>query len=124
MASTNHIVSLKAELIAAEAEIAALREGYQAMVDYLHSSKFATDHSVNKWDVINGLRQSADNAFDVRQGAWMNEMGPNPTPSRKGWMCPDCGELLQEQPIWNDTDARAAERMRQHWIATHKQVAG
>ena len=118
----NNIARLQAEIAAQNAEINALREGYQSMIDYMHSSKFSENPYVHVTDVVRGLRQSASNATDASNAAWINEVGPKPEPSNNGYRCPECHELLVVD--WFSTEHFVSERMRNHWIATHKENAG
>jgi hypothetical protein len=115
----NHITRMQAEMASKDAEIAALREGYEAMISYMRSSKFHKTPYVNVADVILGLRQSASNAYDAANAAYLNEVGPQVEPSKDGWRCPVCHASLDNR-VWNDTEAKAAERMRLHWIENHK----
>ena len=111
----NNIARLQAELAARTAEVAALREGYDAMISYMHSSKFHSDPYVNVTDVVTGLRQASWNAFQAADAAYINEVGPRPEASTTGWRCPECRDSLGYA-----SDAKADERMRLHWVATHK----
>jgi hypothetical protein len=132
----NHITELETRIVTKDAEIAALYEGYEAMISYLRSSKFHNgdplDGYVNVQDVINGLRQSQANAFEARIAAYTNEVGPQIAGGShrgcthgtgrvapvNGWHCPQCGQALPGE--WNDTDSKASARMRAHWRTEHR----
>jgi len=116
----NNIVALKAEIAAQAAEIQSLRDSLNGLRAYMQSSKFANEPYVNVTDIIMWAQQAASHASDEHSAAWINATGPSPVASRNGWVCPECGQPLQDSPIWNDTDARAAERMRLHWIELHQ----
>ena len=121
--ASNHIHRLQDELVSKDAEIDGLREGLSDLIAYLTSDKFASDTSVNVTDVLLRLREAENLALTRRDEAAFNEAGPGPEASVNGWRCPKCREALQDSPIWNDTDARAAGRMRDHWRATHRVTA-
>jgi len=116
---SNHIENLSDELVAANAESLSLQDGMMSLVSYLMSDKFATDQNVNVADVILRISETLSAARDERDAALLNERGPKPVASFKGWACPICRETLQDSPIW-DADAKAERRMRDHWTANHK----
>ena len=120
-------IPLAAQIIAKDAELQELRDGMESLISYLRSSKFHCGDSLDGYvqinDVITSLRQTRSNSFDAGDAALANELGPKPEASPRGWRCPECQEPLQEQTIWRDTDEKAQQRMRQHWVATHKVVA-
>jgi len=120
---------LAAQLVAKDAELQELRDGMESLISYLRSPKFRCGDSLDGYvqinDVINSLRQTRSNSFDAGDAALANELGPKPEASPHGWRCPECQEPLQSFPngIYRDTDEKAQQRMRQHWVATHKVVA-
>jgi hypothetical protein len=117
---SNHIENLSDELVAANAEMASLQDGIYDLLGYLASDKFSVDNKVTNADVMRRLSETLVRSRDDRDAALLNERGPKPVASFKGWACPICGSVLQDSPIWNDTDAKAERRMRDHWTANHK----
>ena len=130
----NHITRLNAELAAANAKVAEYETELRILRNYMQSGKFqhsefrpwdATDTMVQANDIVHIIDQINRNAQEAENAAWHNAVGPKPEPSRNGWICPECRQSLQDEYIWNDTDAKAAERMRLHWIESHsRQLAG
>jgi len=121
--ASNHIANQATQIVAKDAELQAMRDGMSDLITYLTSSKFAEDRSVNVNDVILRVREIQAFAGDASNAAYANEEGPAPVASKHGWACPVCRAPLQDHEIWNDTDAKAANRMRLHWRELHK-VAG
>jgi len=115
-----NITRLQAEIAQQKAEIESYVQSMRALQDYMHSQKFAEHPYVNVTDIVLWARQALDAGSYASEAAWVNEVGPKPVASPRGWACPDCRAPLQDHEIWNDTDARAAERMRLHWREMHR----
>ena len=113
----NHIENLQDEIAAQAAEIEALRNGLWDLKAHI-DRKFVGESVVT--DVEIRVLETLNYATTKHDEALMNERGPKPEASYSGWRCPICIEPLQEAPIWNDTDAKAERRMRDHWTAQHK----
>ena len=118
----NHITRLEVTVTAQAAEIASLRESLDGLRALMHSSKFAVEPYVNVSDIILWAQQASQAATDANVNSEYNENGPKPIPTFSGWACPVCGTVLQDSPIWNDSDAKSEGRMRDHWRMSHKTV--
>lgn len=115
-----NITKLNAELEMARAEIAALRQGLESLRAYVQSEKFYSDPHVSTDDVVLRIRETQSAGMDAAVASWINEIGPKPVASPRGWACMECGVPLQPWPIYRDTDAKAEERMRLHWREMHR----
>lgn len=137
----NNITRLQASIVAKDAEIRALRDGLLEIRAYALSSKFTHPETgnngyVNAADIALRAEQASSVAYDAGHAAYVNEIGPEiadgshhgcthgtfPRVAQfNGYHCRQCGEGLPGE--WNDTESKAQERMRQHWVARHKDVA-
>lgn len=127
----NTIASLQADLAVKTAEFQALKDGLEMIRAYVASDKFVAEPYVNIGDIGLRVLETLHTAECAGQDAYRNAVGPKigtgyfttmaygQHATSNGYHCPDCHEPLPGD--WNDTDARANERMRQHWISEHKQ---
>ena len=133
----NNIAKLQAELTSAEAEIEALRTALFDIRAYALSGKYTIDGEpgagyVNARDIASRCEEASSNGFAVRTSAYARAVGPQiayggcpyigrttcshePSLRPGGYHCPLCAWDLQSETPWSDTQARADERMYQHY---------
>lgn len=133
----NPITRLQIENAAQAAQIAALIAGLDEITHYAYRQAQITpadclDH-MSRTGVELRVAEALEAATRAYDAAEYNERGPRiadgshtgcthgtgpGVPRVNGYHCRVCGDGLPGE--WNDTEARAAERMRQHWVAFHK----
>jgi hypothetical protein len=131
----NTIHKLQAENTAQAAEIASLRDSLSGLRTFVLTKGYrdGRDGYIQVSDVDLWCQQARTAANDAYAAAEYNEVGPRiadgwhtgcthgagaGVPRVNGYHCRVCGVALPGE--WNDTEAKATERMRQHWVAFHK----
>jgi len=138
----NHITTLEIQLAEARAEADSLRQSFANLRAFVFDKGNRNERGgyVQVGDVTSFCEQAGSLANDAAEAAGYNERGPaiaaggcayvnrktcshEPSLRPNAWHCPLCAMLLPAEPgrEWNDTDARAQERMRLHYRQNHYQ---
>lgn len=131
-------------LDAMTARVRALEESFRALIGYVSSDKFTGTGDLAGYVSTADIRTRAFDAFhsaDMAESAALyNAAGPEPADGGhspqcahgntdragertvNGYHCPRCGDALFDRDTYyrDLTPARAARKMRLHWIACHK----